>query len=156
MITNSCIDKDPFDNDNNTEYSPVFMNRDVFENAIEFNEARNLVNPAKIYYKDHYTFITERFEGIHIFDVLDPANPVNKGFLKIPGCIDIAMKGSILYVDSAVDLIAIDMSDPFNPVVTHRVREVFGELKPPDNDRVPEKYTKNNRQENTVLIRWEK
>lgn len=80
---------------------------------------------GKIYLMDHYLFINEPNEGIHVIDNTDPANPVNVSFIKIPGNFDLAGKGHILYADSYIDLLALDISDIQNVRQVKRVEDVF-------------------------------
>jgi hypothetical protein len=80
-------------------------------------EARPLKNPGQIYYYNNHMFIVENNEGIHIIDNADPSNPVNEAFIEIPGNNDIAIKDDILYANTYVDLLAIDLNDPGYAVV---------------------------------------
>jgi hypothetical protein len=107
---------------------PKLMSKDDLVNSIKFAPARDLVKPGKIYTKDNLLFVNEKYEGVHVIDNADPANPVKLGFIEVPGCIDIAMKASTLYVDNATDLVAINIADPKNPMVTERMREIFPPL----------------------------
>jgi hypothetical protein len=47
---------------------------------------------------------------VHVYDNADPAHPKALAFLNIPGNLDLALRGDILYADSFTDLIAIDLS----------------------------------------------
>lgn len=80
--------------------------------AINIESARALENPGKIYVKDQYLYINERNQGIHIIDNSDPTAPKNISFISIPGNIDIAAKGNIIYVDNYKDLVAIELINP--------------------------------------------
>ncbi len=139
-----------------TEYKPVLMKREKLEASIKYEAAQVLKEPGKIYFKDQYILINERYHGVHVINNQDPANPVNVGFIKVPGCVDMAMKYNTLYVDNAVDLVAIDVSALPTIEVKDREREVFPELTPPDWSDVPYNFQAHNRPENTVIIRWEK
>ncbi len=96
------------------------------------NEAKTVAAQApqsikrlgKIYYKDAHIYVNESNLGVHVIDNTDPANPVNIKFLRIPGCRDIAIKGNILYADNAGDLVAVDISNLDNPVVTKRLEGI--------------------------------
>ncbi|MBI9035907.1 MAG: hypothetical protein JEZ03_15705 [Bacteroidales bacterium] len=139
-----------------TEYKPVLMKRDKLEASIVFQDAQVLKAPGKIYFKDQYILINEKYKGVHIINNTDPSNPVNIGFINVPGMVDMAMKANTLYVDNAVDLVAIDLSDLPNINVTDRKENVFPELVPPGYDFLPYQYAIGNRPENTVIVRWEK
>ncbi len=135
-------------------YTPILMTRQSLENSVEMLSASTIEKPGKIYFKDNYIFINEKYKGVHIINNANPENPIKEGFIRIPGCIDMAMKGNILYADNAVDLVAIDLSDPSNIQVTSRVKNVFPELLPPGKDWLPWTFTKENRPENTIIVGW--
>ena len=129
-------------------YSPIFMKRADLENSIRFvPEGRELMRPGKIYLKSPYIYINERYKGVHIYDNTNPEHPVNKGFITIPGCIDIAIKGNILYADNAIDLVAIDLD---SHLVTHRIMSVFPEPAHPNNSF----YWHKDKPEDLVLVEW--
>ena len=114
------------------KYTPVFMKRSDLEQSVSFQPgARAIENPGKIYYKAPYIYINERYKGVHIINNSDPRNPVIGGFIVAPGCIDMAVKGTVLYIDNAVDLVAFDLS---SKQVTKRIRDVFPEPQSPDNE----------------------
>ncbi len=108
-----------------TANAPVYLSYVDLRAAVKMTSARELNNPGKIYFKDNFIFINEKMAGVHVFDVSDPKNPQNKGFIKIPGNIDIAIKDNILYADSYVDLVAIDVSSFAAIKEVGRVEKVF-------------------------------
>jgi len=122
VVTTSCTDKifETF-----TANSPVYMSYDALRSAVKMSAARDLNTPGKIYFKDQYIFINERMKGVHVYDVSDPANPQNKGFIEIPGNVDIAIKDNILYADSYVDLVSIDISSFAAIKEVGRVKKIF-------------------------------
>ena len=137
-----------------TAYSPVMMERAQMEQAIAQQAPRDIQDPAKIYAYSNYLFISEKFQGIHVIDNQHPARPVNKGFIRIPGCVDMAVKGTTLFADNATDLVGIDVSDPTHVREISRVRHAFPVLLPPDLGLVPEVYQ--NRSEDMIIIEWRK
>jgi hypothetical protein len=147
---NSCLDEytEVF-----TANSPIYMSYEDFRAAIKITAPRELGNPGKIYFKDGYLFVNEELKGIHIINNQNPANPQNIGFIEIPGNVDIAIKNNILYADSYIDLVAIDISNINSPVEVKRVKEVFPYTTPPAAD---ENYRMANvDQEKGVVIGWE-
>jgi hypothetical protein len=80
---------------------------------------------GKIYYKDPYLFVNERFKGIHVYDNSDPTAPVAIAFIQIFGSEDIAITGDILYADNYTDLVVIDISDINNVKVVNRVKDLY-------------------------------
>jgi hypothetical protein len=141
-----------------TDYYPVLMSRESLDKSIVFHTPETISDPAKIYYKDNFIFVSERFKGIHIIDNTDPKNPVNRGYISIPGCLDMAIKGNVLYADNAVDMVVLDLSTigTANFKVLKRVRNIFPELAPPDGKALPTKYLAANRPANTILVAWQK
>lgn len=139
-----------------TVYNPVFMKRSDLEKSISLNPAREIQTPAKIYTKDNYLFVSEAGLGVHVIDNNVQTAPVKIGFIKILGCFDMAIKGSILYVDNATDLVGIDLNDPTQLKVTARVVDAFPEPLPPDNLEVRPEHLKKNRPSDLVLVKWNK
>ena len=133
------------------EYVPVFMERSELERSVSYlNKGRELVSPGKIYYKTPYIFINEKYKGIHVINNTDPKNPVNEAFIIAPGCIDMAVKGNILYMDNSVDLVAFDLD---SKKVSERIRNVFPEPNPPGNFFY---YPGEGRPEGFVIVGWKK
>ena len=131
---------------------PVYMSYETFRESVSQEESRDLEYPGKIYFKDNYIFINEVSKGIHIIDNANPSNPENVGFINIPGNVDIAIKENILYADSYIDLVAIDLSDLSNIKLLKRIKDVFPySLPPTDNDYGYDEVD----EENGVVIEWE-
>ena len=86
---------------------------------------RAMERPGKMYVKGDYLFVNEVKEGIHIINNKDESHPEFISFIKIPGNGDVAVRDNILYADSFSDLVALDISDPLNPVELERVKNVF-------------------------------
>ena len=105
--------------------APVYMSYTELRSAVVSETARDIENPGKIYFKDDYVFVNELMEGVHVFDVSDPSNPENLTFIEIPGNVDIAIKENVLYADSYVDMVAIDVSDLDNIQEVGRIEGVF-------------------------------
>jgi len=88
-----------------TGNSPVYMSYDNLRKAVKVEQNAELENPGKIYFKDNYIFIVEELKGIHVYDNSNPASPVRKAFVNLPGVVDISISGYIMYADSFVDLV---------------------------------------------------
>jgi hypothetical protein len=80
---------------------------------------------GKIYLKDNYLFINEKYKGIHIYDNSDPSHPGNLAFIDIPGNVDLAIKGIYLYADSYVDLVVLDLTDIAHVQEVTRIIDIF-------------------------------
>lgn len=116
---------------------PQYMSLTDMRNAIKVEAPRKLENPGKIYFKGGKIYISESFKGIHVIDNANPANPQNIAFINIPGNVDIAIKGNILYADSYMDLVAIDISNLNNIVIKKRIENVFPRSLPPFDTKYP-------------------
>lgn len=94
------------------KYIPIQLTLSDLRQPISSGSPQTLVNPGKLYIKDQYVFIVEVKKGIHVFDNSNPSNPRAISFLPIPGNVDIAVRDNILYADSYMDLVALDISNP--------------------------------------------
>lgn len=119
-LKDSCSEKRTY-----TVYTPVYRSAASIREGVALETSRSLETPGKIYVYGDHLFINELGEGLHIFDNSDPANPVNLGFLAIPGNFDLAAFGNTLYVDSYMDLLAFDISTVTNPTLVFRKEDVF-------------------------------
>ena len=106
-------------------YEPVYMDYATLRGSVASESPRNLDNPGKIYIYGNYLFVNEVNEGVHVIDNSNPASPVNKAFINIPGNVDIAVKGSVMYADNYVDLVAIDISNPEAASELKRLENIF-------------------------------
>ena len=106
-------------------YVPITLTADQVRKGVGVENARVLTKPGKIYTKDGYLFINELKEGIHIIDNHNPSAPAFVAFLRIPGNGDMAIRNNILYADSYMDLVALDITDPKAVREVNRVQNVF-------------------------------
>lgn len=106
-------------------YEPIYKSVSEVRQTPKYTAARTIENPGKIYYKDQYIFINEVDEGIHVIDNRNMLNPVNIGFVEIPGTKDLAARGDFMYVDNYMDLIVLNIADKSNIYQANRVENVF-------------------------------
>ena len=107
------------------KYTPVYMSMEDFRQSVQSEAARTLKNPGKIYFKDRLILINEFQKGIHVIDNTNPSAPVSVAFINIPGNVDMAMEGNMLYADSYMDLVVIDLSNPTLAQEVGRTQNVF-------------------------------
>ncbi len=124
---------------------PIFMTYDDLRDAIHVTEPVPMEEPGKIYFKDDYIFINEYMKGIHIIDISEPAIPTAISFINIPGNVDMAIKNNILYVDSYIDIVLIDISDPLAPVEINRLDSILNYTLPPYDIEYPLAQIDNNK-----------
>lgn len=132
----SCRDK-YFEKVTYTANVPVYMTPAAFRSAVKASLPKQLEQPGKIYIKDHLLFINESLKGVHVFNNSNPSAPQYLTFIEIPGNVDIAIRGNLLFADSFMDLVAIDISNPTQPVVVDRLENVFPNTLPPFDPEYP-------------------
>ena len=84
-----------------------------------------LENPKSYFVSSDYVLVGELNKGIHIFDNLDMQNPQRVSFIQIPYNKEFYVKDNFLYAESLYDLVKIDISNIYNPVLVSRAENVF-------------------------------
>ncbi len=127
FLQQSCV-KDVCTKTNTyTYFQPLYKTTAEVRANIKSNAPKAVINTGKIYIKGNYIFLNEVDKGIHIIYNSNPAAPINKAFIDIPGNVDIAVKGNIMYADFYTDLVVMDISNPLNISVAKFVNNVFPE-----------------------------
>ena len=129
VLFSSCLKDDCTETQRYTIYTPVYKQADELRQGIGMEAARPLVQPGKIYVYGHLLLINEMDKGIHLINNSNPANPINTGFLAIPGNRDMAMYSGVLYADNYMDLLAFDFSNFATPELVTRHKNVFNMFK---------------------------
>jgi|APTNR8051073442_1049403.scaffolds.fasta_scaffold02397_3 hypothetical protein len=109
-------------------YKPVYVKMDEVRNDLRTEAPRPLKKPGNIYVYGNYLFVAEYREGIHVIDNSDPSNPVGVSFIKIPGCENMAVRGNIMYANSYVDLVSLNISNPQSVQLVCRTNDMFEAL----------------------------
>ena len=138
-VFNSCV-KDTCTR-RYTYWEPVYRTKDEVRSNIKNNSSREIERPGKIYIRGNYIFLNEIDRGVHIIDNTIRSAPRNIAFIDIPGNLDMAVKGNILYADFYTDLVAIDITNPQQVVVKKFAENVF-----------PERYYGNGFSQNPAMI----
>lgn len=125
--------------------SPVYMERAEVRQSIKSTAPVALAAPGKIYIQNNYVFLNEVNKGVHIIDMSNPASPKKVSFIKVPGCIDIAVNGNYLYADCNTDLATIDISNPQQVVLKSYLEKAL-----------PNKYYYNWVDTNRMIVDWVK
>lgn len=116
---------------------PVYMSYEDLREAVAVEDPIPMAEPGKIYFKDNFIFINEYMKGIHVVDIEDPSAPDPVSFINIPGNVDMAIKDNILYADSYIDLVLVDVSDPGTPVENGRIDSILSYTLPPYDEDYP-------------------
>jgi len=125
ILLNGCIKDTCRQSYTYTMYVPVYKTNEEVRANIKNQPGREMERPGKLFIKGHYIFLNEVDKGIHVIDNSDAANPRNISFIEIPGNVDLAVKGNILYADMYTDLVTIDISDPENVSLKKVLEGVF-------------------------------
>ncbi|UUV21066.1 hypothetical protein [Paenimyroides aestuarii] len=122
---------DDFPEPRYSQYTPITLSRAQLEGSIGMSEPRAMIKAGKIYVKDSFIFITDENKGFHIYDNSNPNAPQLTGFLYAPGATDMAIKNNTIYINQAVDLVAISFNN--NEVTVHkRIQNAFPQKLSPD------------------------
>lgn len=84
-----------------------------------------LENPKSYFVSSDFVLVGELNKGIHIYDNLDMQNPQRVSFIQIPYNKEFYVKDNFLYAESLYDLVKIDISNIYNPVLVSRAENVF-------------------------------
>lgn len=133
-------------------YRPVYLTADEIR-KVSTEAPQALRKPGKIYVRGSYLFINEQGKGIHLVNNADPTSPRKISFIKIPGNVDIAVKGNLMYADNGRDFVVLDIADPTNVQVVKRIENAFpAQLHPP----YVNTYFECADESKGVVIGWEK
>jgi hypothetical protein len=123
LILQGCL-KDECSN-TYTIYTPVYKTLTQVRAEMRSGQPQSVEHPGKIYIYGKYIFWNELNKGIHVIDNSNPSAPKNISFIKVPGNVDIAVKGSYLYADNYSDLVVFDISTPTNVVPIKFIEKAF-------------------------------
>jgi len=132
-----------------SNYEPVFLNRIDFEKSVTLKNSLAIGTSGKIYIKDNLLFINELNKGFHVYDNSDPRNPKSIKFLEAPGSTDLAIRGNMVYINQATDLIAVEYDPVLNTAsLTKRIPNTFPNLRSPDG------FDAYDIPENSIVVDW--
>lgn len=95
-----------------TIYTPVYKTTAEVRSNIKSDVSRDIGKPGKLFIRGQYIYLNETDKGIHVIDNSNPSSPRNVAFIAIPGNMDLAVKGNILYADLYTDLVTLDITNP--------------------------------------------
>ena len=94
--------------------------------AIPLNETpRQIENPGKIYIGEDFVLIGEEEKGIHVINNSNRENPVTDAFIRIPGNKEFYVSGQYIYAESYYDMLKIDISNPYQALLTSRSKNAI-------------------------------
>ncbi len=104
---------------------PVYMSPAEIRQSFDILPPVNIKRVGKIYLYKEYIFVNEPGEGIHVINNQDPSNPDPISFINIPGNYELSAKGDVLYVDSYMDLLALNIKNPLDVIVIKRIENIL-------------------------------
>jgi len=122
LFTTACEDKRL---QTYTANVPIYLSYEDLRKTIEAEPPQDIRQPGKIYFMGDYIYINEYMEGVHVVNISNPELPVAESFIPVPGNIEMAIKDNILYLDSYVDLVLVDIENPGSPVVQSRIEDLL-------------------------------
>lgn len=142
-----------------TMWIPVYRTSDEVRANIKNDAAVPVKNPGKMFVLGNYIYLNEVDKGIHVIDNSNPAAPINKYFIAIPGNIDLAVTANTLYADLYSDLVTLDISNPASVQVKKITEDVFpfrryGNGFTPDKGKIVVDWIKKDTSVTTDLEDW--
>ncbi|RFS26365.1 hypothetical protein DVR12_00830 [Chitinophaga silvatica] len=125
LIQSGCLKEDCEKTVPYKLYIPVYTSLEVIRASVNTDYPKEITDNGKIYLYGKYIFLNEIGKGIHVIDNTDPSAPKNLSFINIPGNTDLAIKDNILYADSYIDLVALDIHDPLHAKEVNRIQAAF-------------------------------
>ncbi len=110
-------------------YSPIIEKMESQLSKIKSSTPLPITNAGKLFVIGNYVYLNEKEKGIHVIDNTNPANPINKYFITIPGNTDLVIKNNILYANCYTDIVAINISNINNVTKTKVLEDVFSDLR---------------------------
>jgi len=134
---------------------PIYMYRVDLEKSVQLvDTAVPIRQPGSIYIYQSWLLLVEEYKGIHLIDNTDPANPIRKGFLKVPGCRSLAVGNGTLYVDNAVDLVGVRINlTTMKSLEVARSKRALPEILNPEG-YIPWAFSRGNRPEDSEIVGW--
>lgn len=96
-------------------------------------EKQELIKPKNFHIGSNFVLVSEANKGIHIYDNTDMQNPQRLSFIQLPFLRDFYVKDNFLYVVNVYDLVKIDITNVYNPILVSRAENVF--WKPLENEK---------------------
>jgi hypothetical protein len=105
-------------------YIPIYASKNDLKN-IYSTSPQPIVLAGKIYRYGQYLFQVELGKGIHVIDATQRNAPLKISFMHIPGCSELSIRQNKLYTNNYRDLVSIDISQPQQVLVLHRIENIF-------------------------------
>ncbi len=106
-------------------YTPQFEAKSTYLQKIKKQEPKAVTKIGKhILYKNYMLVSSINQDGIHVFDVANPASPQNIGFINIPYNDNITIKNDIMYANSGPDLLVLTIANNMEVSVVNYINKI--------------------------------
>ena len=105
-------------------FDPVYLSYDDLRKPVAIEAARPIGNAGKTLVVGNTLFVNEPNLGVHVFDITDPAATNPRFFIKVPGNVDLALKDGLIFADSFIDIVIIQVDDD-NALEVQRLRGIL-------------------------------
>ena len=109
---------------------------DALRTAVSWGAQQKIKHNGKIIIYNNLLLIIEPDEGVHVFNNENPENPINLGFINIPGNKDITVNNHTIYADSYTDLVMLKIKEEGGIEEMGRLNNVFIQRYLTDNEGV--------------------
>lgn len=148
-----CVGDTDFRTGEILAYAPVYATQMEIDD-IGIAAPKATTRAGKIYAYNQYLFQVEQAEGIHIIDNADPRAARKVGFLKVPFCTEIAIRGGYLYTNHVDDLVVFNLANMAQPQLVKRLEGAFPQI---DQKHPPfsNTYFECADPQKGIVVRWE-
>ncbi|CAN0024589.1 unnamed protein product [Chrysoparadoxa australica] len=124
MILVSCQDRVEITREY-TVFEPVYLSLASIREGLDVVAPKPIVERGNIYLYKNWIMINEPGNGIHVIDNSVPQSPVAKQFIELPGNFSFSVRNDLLYADSYLDLVVIDVSNMNDITEVNRLEGIF-------------------------------
>ncbi len=108
-----------------TVFEPVYLSLAEIRDGLDVVAPKPIEERGRIYLYDHWILINEPGSGIHVIDNSVPQSPSATQFIELPGNFNFSVRNDLLYADSYIDLVVLDIRDMNNISEVTRLEGIF-------------------------------
>lgn len=127
MVLVSCQDRVEITREY-TVFEPVYLSLAEIREGVDVVAPRPIQERGRIYLYQHWILINEPGNGIHIIDNSVPQSPAARQFITLPGNFNFSVRNDLLYADSYIDLVILDISNIDDIREVNRMEAIFQDL----------------------------
>ena len=108
-----------------TVFEPVYLTLAEIREGVDIAAPKPIEERGRIYLYKNWIMINEPGNGIHIIDNSVPQSPSARQFIEIPGNYSFSVRNDLLYADSYIDLVVLDISNMDAVSEVNRLEGIF-------------------------------